>query len=162
MLCEVLLAVVGVALFIFTARRIYLGWREIDVHALPVWLTIGLLPFVYCMSLVVAYDSVFRRVNSSTPDGRARWRARAALFTSFYIFVRDLNQFHAFWIRRLSAVSTFTEARKVIGEFRQQQQERVRTAADEQERLRRHAGSDSTDEEGRRLDRREFRETISR
>ena len=166
MLCAALLAVGGVALFIFTARGIYLGWREIDAHALlldfalPVWLTIGLLPFVYCMSLVVAYDSVFRRVNSSTPDSRARWCARTALLTSFHICVRDLNQFHANWIRRLSAVSTFTDARRIIGEFRQQQRERARTVADEQERLRRYAGSDSTDEEGRRLDRREFKETI--
>ena len=104
MLCEALLTVVGVALFIYTARRIYLSWSEIDAHALllgfalPVWLTIALLPFVYCMSLVVAYDSVFRRVNSSNPDGRARWRARAALLTSFHVFVRDLNKFHAYWI----------------------------------------------------------------
>lgn len=166
MLCEVLLAVAGVALFIVTARHIYLEWREIDAHALlldfalPVWLTLGLLPFVYCMSLFVAYDSVFRRVNFSTPDGSARWSARAALLTSFHICVCGLKQFHTIWIRRLSAVSTFTEARNVIGEFRQQQQERARTAGEEQERLRRHAGSGSTDEEGRSLDRREFKETI--
>ena len=166
MLCEGLLAVGGVALFIFVVRRIYVGWSEIDAHALlldfalPVWLTLGLLPFVYFMSLVAAYDSVFRRINSSTPDGRARWRARAALFTSFHICVRTLNQFHTYWIGRLAAVSTFAEARKVIAEFRQQLQERARTAADEQERLRRYAGSDSTDKQGRRLDRREFKETI--
>ena len=128
--------------------------------ALPVWLTLGLLPFVYFMSLVAAYDSVFRRVNSSTADGRARWRARAALLTSFHICVRALNQFHTYWIGRLAVVSTFAEARKVIGEFKQQLQERARTVADEQERLRMYAGSDSTDEKGRRLDRREFKETI--
>ena len=61
---------------------------------------------------------------------------------------------------RLSAASTFSAVRQVIGEFRQQQQETVRAAATEQERLRRYAGSDGTDEEGRRLDRREFKETI--
>ena len=164
--CEALLTVVGCALLIYTARRVYLGWGQIDARALllkfglPVWLTIGLLPFIYGISLYLSYDSAFRRINSFNEDGRARWRARAALLISFHVRIRDLSRFHAYRVRELSAASTFTVARQIIGNFKRQQREAARAVADEQERLRRYAGSDDTDERGRRLDRREFKETI--
>ena len=93
--CEALLTVVGCALLIYTARRVYLGWGQIDARALllkfclPVWLTSGLLPFIYGISLYLAYDSAVRRINSFNADGRARWRSRAALFTSFHVRIRD-------------------------------------------------------------------------
>ena len=50
--CELVLAVIGLALFAFTARQIYLDWHQLDARglllefALPIWLTVGLLPFL--------------------------------------------------------------------------------------------------------------------
>lgn len=54
---------------------------------------------------------------------------------------------------------TFPAARRVVADFQESRRDKERAAAEEQERLRRYAGSDDTDAEGRRLDRREFNET---
>jgi hypothetical protein len=48
----------------------------------------------------------------------------------------------------------------VVADFQESRREKARAVAEEQEQLRRYAGSDDTDAEGRRLDRREFRETM--
>lgn len=75
-LCEVLLAAIGFALFIYTVRQVYLGWDGIDGRslplefALPIWLTAGLLPFLYILSFYVVYDAAFRGINWATAGDR--------------------------------------------------------------------------------------------
>jgi hypothetical protein len=47
-----------------------------------------------------------------------------------------------------------------VAQFQRERRDEERAAIEEQERLRRYAGSDETDGEGRRLDRGEFKETM--
>jgi hypothetical protein len=46
-----------------------------------------------------------------------------------------------------------------VKDFREREKAKARAAIEKQENLQRHAGVDGEDEEGRRLDRREFKET---
>src|SRR5207244_4976453 len=73
---------------------------------------------------------------------------------------RDVRAFHWNWAKRLSEAPTSGAARAIVAEFRNELRERRRVVRDEQNRLRRYAGSNDTDAQGRRLDRREFKETI--
>ncbi len=161
-----LLGLLGFALFAFALWQVLATWRQLDKHQvlleflLPIWLTIGLMPFIYLLSLYVTYDSAFRGINWATSKSRARWRARAALVRSFHAGSRELHAFNRDWVKRLTTAPSYTAARQVISEFRRKQEVASQAAADEEERLRRYAGSEATDAAGRRLDRREFKETI--
>ena len=164
---ETLLALVVFSLLIYSTQQSYVSWHQDSLRklllelSLPIWLTFGLLPYIYGFSLLLAYDLAFRLLNSFHSDGQAHWRARAALLTSFHVSVREMEHFRGYWLNQLSKVSTFAAARKVIGEFRSWRTEAARARNEKTKRLREFAGSNEADADGRRLDRREFKETIS-
>jgi hypothetical protein len=165
-LADWLLAVIGLALLAFASRQMYANWGDIDKHAtalqlvLPIWLTIGLLPFIYLLSLFSNYDSAFRHINHATRNGKARRRAKLALVTKLHFRSRDSHDFAGPWYERIASASSFGAARQVVAEFQKSRRDAERAAREERERLRRYAGSEETDDEGRRLDRREFQETM--
>lgn len=77
---NVLLALFGISLVAFAAFKLVAGWEGLDriqlllEALLPVWLTLGLLPFIYVIGLLAAYEVVFMRLRLNSPEG---WRARA-------------------------------------------------------------------------------------
>lgn len=162
-----LLAVIGFLLFGITARALYATWDQIDKQmvllqfSLPVWLTIGFLPCVYLFGVYVHYDVPFRRINYATSDWKARLRAKLALVTKLHIKTRDIKTFNWNWAKRIASAPSFRAAREVVDQFYKSHRDREQVVIDERERLERYAGSGETDEQGRRLDRREFKETIA-
>ncbi len=46
---------------------------------LPVWLSLGVLPYFYLLALYAGYDSAFRRINFNCSDRSTRRRAKWAL-----------------------------------------------------------------------------------
>ncbi len=162
-----LLAVIGFVLFGITARALYATWDEIDKHmlflqfALPVWLTIGLLPYVYLFGLYVNYDAAFRAIDHAASDWKARLHAKLALVTKLHIKARDTHAFSPLWARRIAQAPSFLAARRVVDQFHKSQRDAQQAVIDGRERLERYAGCDGTDENGRRLDRREFKETVA-
>ena len=164
--CEWVLAVMGLALFVFSARQIYLDWCQLDGRelvldfALPVWLTAGLVPFLYLFSNYVAYDAVFRRINWQEPRRRSRWRSRLALLSVLHFQTAGVRRFTGYWTTKLSEAQTLAAARCVVAEFLDDLSREAQAQIDEEERLRRYTGSQELDDEGRRLDRREFAATI--
>jgi len=101
------------------------------------------------------------RIGFATEDRRARRRAKLALVTRLHFRSRDSHAFAGPWIQRIASAPSFAAARQVVTDYRKSRRDAERAAAEEQAQLRRYAGSDETDAEGRRLDRREFRETTS-
>ena len=164
--CERVLAVIGLALFAFAARQIYLDWHQLAARelllkfALPIWLTVGLLPFLYVFSIYVAYDTAFRRINWEANDGRSRWRSRLALLSALHFRTGTVRRFTGYWTRQLSEAQTFSAARGVVAEFLDDLRRAEQARIDEEDRLRRYSGSQELDDGGRRLDRREFAATI--
>ena len=157
----------GFSLFAFTAQQLHSNWGKIDKHtlllqlALPIWLTIGLLPFIYIFTLYANYESAFRWINRETSDWRVRWRAKLALVTKLHLRARDTHAFTWNWSKQTVSAENFAAARQVVAQFLNSRRDAERALVEEQERLRRYAGSDETDADGRRLDRREFKETTS-
>ena len=166
--CEWVLAVIGLAVFAFSARQIYLDWHQLDARellldfALPVWLTVGLVPFLYLFSIYVAYDAVVRRISRENTDRGSRCRSRLALLSVLHFRVGAVRKLAGYWYvtRKLGEAQTFSAARRVVGEFLDALSRKEQAKIDEEERLRRYSGSQELDDEGRRLDRREFAATI--
>ena len=104
---DALLAGVGVVLVGYTIGQLYGRWEQLDPKvlllqfALPVWLTIGILPFIYVLSLAVVYDSALRG-DWATSDWRARWRTRFVLVCDFRLRRNELRSFTWMWIKRAS------------------------------------------------------------
>lgn len=164
-LCDCILALIGFSWLAYTVHHVFETWAQLDGYrllqesALPIWLTIGLLPFIFVLSLYAAYEYPFRLLNSETKVCRTRWRARFALFIKLRFRSRSIVQFRPYWVKKLVDTNSFMEACGVVREFKTELLERDRSIQAEQERLQYYAGVDGTDSEGRRLDRREIKET---
>ena len=166
-LSDGILALIGFSWVAYTVFHMFETWAQLDGYqlflefVLPIWLTIGVLPFIFALSLYVAYEYPFRLINIETNVCRIRWRARLALFTKLRFKSRSIVEFRPYWIKKLVDTNKFGEACDVVREFKEDLLERSRSMQAEQERLQYYAGVDGTDSEGRRLDRREFKETTS-
>ena len=164
-LLEYSLALIGLWMFGFSIWTIYHGWSEIDKASLllqfllPVWLTIGVLPFIYMLGLYLTYESIFNAIESHRSDWKACWRARFAVLSKFGFKMQDAQAFVGHWPCEVVSASDFRSARAVMTEFLERRREKKRAAIKEKERLERYAGSEGTDVDGRCLDRREFKET---
>jgi hypothetical protein len=164
---NVLIALIGLSLLAYSVRQLIMIWSAVDKpatalqFALPIWLTIGLLPYVYVLNLYSNYQKAFHAIDAHTNDRRARRRAKLALVTKTHFRARDSYSFGGWpWLERIASTPRFRDVRRVVADFQKSCREKERAAAEEKERLRRYAGSDETDAEGRRLDRREFKETM--
>ena len=147
-LCERVLVVIGLTLFIFVVRQVYLDWHRLDARelllefALPIWLTVGLLPFLYFFSIYVVYDSAFRRINWEARDRRSRWRSRLALLSVLHFrtdIVRKTTGY-LYLARQLSETQTFSAARGVVEELLDRLKRAEQKKINEKERLRRYTG----------------------
>ena len=149
-ICEVLLVLLVLWLLIYSVRQTYLRWGQIDKQSLflelglPIWLTLGIIPFLFLFSIVLAYDSAFRRINALDAQSTAKWRAGVTLFCSFHVRFRDPRGFSAYWLNNLAEAASFLAAREVVREFRQRRRETALAEQAKLERLRRNAGMRGT------------------
>lgn len=164
--CDCFLALIVFFWLAYTVYYVFGTWAQLDGYqllwefVLPIWLTIGLLPFLFALSLYVAYEYPFRLINDEAYGCQIRWRARLALLINMHVKSRDLVKFRVYWVKKLVNSSKFLEACSIVGEFKEYISEQARLIQEEKERLQKFAGVEGTDSERRRLDRREFKETI--
>jgi hypothetical protein len=150
-LLNVLLALVGLSLLTYSVRQLVIVWSSVDQpttalqFALPIWLTIGLLPYIYLLNLYSNYQKAFHAIDMHTDDHRARRRAKLALVTKTHFGSRDSYAFGGQpWLGRIVSAPRFRDARRAVADFLKSRRDKERAAAEEQKRLRRHAGSDET------------------
>ena len=165
-LCDGILSLVGLSWFMYTAIHVQNTWHQLDGHLLaqklflPMWLTLGLLPFIYVLSLYVAYQRPLGIIKNQTHVFRVRCRAIVAIILTLGVKARDVTRLQHFWIKQLVDAKTFAATRSAVRKFQRSLRADERATMEENDRLRRYAGVDGVDSEGRRLDRREFKETI--
>jgi hypothetical protein len=120
---DFLIALAGFALLGYTIRQLYSTSHQINTRgmllqlALPVWLTIGYLPFIYIVSLYANYEMAFTGINWATTDRNARWRGKIALLTKFHFRARELSRFPWIVAKQLAAAPDLSAARVVITKF---------------------------------------------
>jgi hypothetical protein len=123
---DVLMSCVGVCLFGFALVHVFTGWETISNTntllqlALPVWLTVGFLPYVYAVALYADYETAFKRIKRFAETRSARLRAKLVLFSGLHVRARELHVFTGPWQQRLAVAPTFKDARGVIKAFRQE------------------------------------------
>lgn len=160
---DFVLAAGGWAMLLYVGASLINNWEALDKHhlvrqfALPIWLTIGALPYIYFLGLWAAYENAFIRITWRSGAGWwGRTRAKLVLVRSFGLSAHAVGSFAGPWQSQLADTGSFRAGREVIREAKAQAAHEARDAV---ERLVRLAGVDGVDDDGRRLDRREFEET---
>src|SRR5207237_846929 len=110
-LIDALTALVGFALLAFVTVGLIANWRQLDWPGtlrrliLPIWLTLGLLPFLYVLSLFSNYEQAFLQLRWASSDPRAIRRAKLALLTDLNVHPRLVGKFVIPWSTRLTEAS---------------------------------------------------------
>ena len=122
---DALTALVGLALLAFVTISLILNWRQLDWPgtlrrlALPIWLTLGLLPFLYVLSLFSNYEQAFLQLRWASRDPMAIRRAKLALLTELNVHTRLVGNFVIPWPARLTRAASFHEARRIVRDYRE-------------------------------------------
>lgn len=162
------LGLAGLTLATLAIIQLVTNWSETDKGnllqeiALPVWMTAGLLPYVYLLGLWSAYELAFMRLGWQSDEGatrRTKWERRAAVLFTFNIRARKLGSLNGRWEYGVGHADSFRDARGQIRRARSAENERIAEEAEAANRLIRDAGLEGTDDDGRQLDQREFKET---
>lgn len=160
-----LASALGLGIFVYVSLELATGWSEIDwagtaeAFSAPLWLTLGLLPFVYALGVYSSYQIAFGRIDDATSDRRARLRAKMALLATARVRARDLGEFRQFHANEAAAAATFDAACAVVRRIQVGREEEERATRERAERLERYVGVAGVDDDGRQLDQREFEVT---
>jgi hypothetical protein len=161
------LSVIGLGLFLFVAVKVltdvsgFLRDEPEETLLLPVWLTSGVLPYVYLLGLWSSYQQNFRFIDQRERRRWPRTRAKLALVSVLKARARDVDRFRLPAVHELTEAGSWAAACRVAREFRVDLRRSEKAEREYRERLKRFAGVEGVDEAGRPLDRREFRETTA-
>jgi hypothetical protein len=164
-LADGVIGLIGLGLAAYALIQLIRQWDQLDKSAyllefvLPVWLTIGLLPFVYVIGLYALYETAFVSTDIMAHDPAGRRQAKLAIVSTLLGRVRDIGALTGYWSKEAAEAESLPSARRVIKHFQASRRLDEARQAEEQARLNRYAGMEGTDEAGRQLDRREFEET---
>lgn len=162
---DVALTLLTVGLLTYTIVYFVQDWSQIDKGqelrklAMPIWLTLGAMPFAFIFALIASYGQIFMRMNFTSEGKHASLRAKVGVILGLRTRLLEIYSFAGRSSQRAGRTSTIRAAMAVV---RDDKAERRRRAADERARLDRlkdYAGIGGTDPEGRQLDQREFAET---
>ncbi len=162
------LAALGLALLAVGLVRALTNFDGLDLAhlgrqaLLPIWLTAGLLPFVYLLALYAKYESIGSMIDWRSDQS---WRRRAilkgAVFREYGLKAHSLGQFTNPAAMRLADATTWSQARQAISRHRSDIAARQAEEREAEERLDEYSGVAGVDDDGRQLDRREFDETCA-
>lgn len=162
---EGMIAVIGLGLLLYVAVNVIADWDVIDkafaarAFLLPVGLTVGCMPYLYWVSLWAGYHDAFIWINAETDDRGVRRRAKLGLILALRLRASRASAFRTYWARKITEADDLAAARDIGREFLRDQRRDEDERKEAADRLVRYAGVDGEDEDGRRLDQREFAET---
>jgi hypothetical protein len=165
-LCTWILGILGVLLVVQAVVRLGLTEDQLDwghfaqQAALPLWLLVGVLPFVYAVGLFAAYEQFHTRMMFGSDLGLwGQLRTGFVVVSEFGLRAHGLGSAEGLLAIRLGRTTSAREARSEIAASRRRQQDEDQRRIDDAQRLVNLAGVDGVGDDGARLDQREFNET---
>ena len=120
-----ILGALGIALLLYVTIRLASSLSGPSLThllrdlALPIWLSLALLPYTYIVGLLATYELAFLHLRFAEPvTPRALRRAKLALILGAHGRAHDLVGLAPPWTRRLVSAPTLVEARHVVAELR--------------------------------------------
>lgn len=162
-----LLALLGVWVLLATARALLQSGSGLDpsatalAFAFSIWFPLAMLPFVYGLSLVLAYDSLLRRSSLHRDGDLPPLPVRAAMILGLRGDVRAVSELprHHAQYRAVCRAQSFGQARVAVRAYKSLRDKLRREQAEQEARLVRYAGAKGRDADGKMLDQREIKAT---
>ncbi|HSS32056.1 MAG TPA: hypothetical protein VLL27_02100 [Solirubrobacterales bacterium] len=126
-LCEWISSIIGLALFAYVVISLVTNPSQVDLDylarlvALPIWLTLVTLPFLFVFGLFVAYDKAFRMISFWSEDKKAARRSKLLLFRRLGVRPRRVGRFNTPWQRQLTRAADEEERQAVVERFLREQ-----------------------------------------
>jgi len=120
---NILLLVVVAGLLTYNAVRLLSEWDTLDLaakareFALPLWLTLGVLPLIYLVALISAYESAFMRINFIV-EPPAQRQSKLALLTTLRGRAYLVGAFRGEWLEEMNRAGSPKEARALVKRYR--------------------------------------------
>jgi len=121
-----LTGLVGVGLLVFVSATLVATWGSANKNellreaGLPIWLTIGFIPFVYAFAVFAGYEAAFVRIDMARSPSRSRRGPKLALLFGLGVNARLIRQFVGRWPYRLTSASSFSSRRRLLRNFKQE------------------------------------------
>jgi hypothetical protein len=160
-----LLGLITAVIVLHTIWRLITDRNSLDGEALlqllllPIWLTVWATPAVFLLGLVSAYEKQFLRLRWFNDRDRPALPVLLAVIRGLGVIPSAVNGFRAPFAQVAARSGSYRETLRQIDQWKRDSQRRATEIALNRWRLTRFAGDRGTDAEGRRNDRREFRET---
>lgn len=123
-----LVGVIGVALLLYVVVRLVSSVSGSSLAALPrdlalpVWLSLALIPHTYLLGLLAIYELAFLQLRFAEPASpQALRRAKLALLLGARGRAHDLVGLGPPWTRRLVSAPNLVDARRIVAELRSAQ-----------------------------------------
>jgi hypothetical protein len=158
------LIVLGASALVWSLTHLITDWSTLDRTEvlrellLPIWMTPVALFFVYGFALVAAYQALFRRMGFWNKEA-GLLPQKLAVLARANVRLGRLRLLSGLAVQRLARTTTFRNSWNEFGVLEKQHQLRLDDEAAARQRLIDYAGVQGTDDSGRQLDRREFKET---
>ncbi len=122
---DAMTTLVGLGLLAYVTVALIGSWHQEDLGhdvrdlALPIWLTIGVVPYLYGLSLFSGYQSQFLRIDFWTRgDLRARRRVKLALIIELNVRTHLIHGLSGHWFNDLAGARSLAAAREVVRRYR--------------------------------------------
>jgi hypothetical protein len=118
-----LLAFVALAVALYVAYRLVHDWRTVAEwdtlaeFAVPIWLTVAVLPFIFALGVVATYETAFVRVDFVSQESSTRRRVKLAMIWAFKVRLEDVAQFGGRWAYESAEAQTFSESVHVLRSY---------------------------------------------
>ena len=115
-----ILTFVGFAIFAFVGLSLITNVGQLsliyllEAFALPIWLTLAGLPFIYLIGLYAGYQRVFLRLDLRDADRKARRRAKLALVLACHLRATRIGDVSWGTQHELLEASSLAEARRAL------------------------------------------------
>lgn len=158
------LIVLGTSALVWSLTHLIGDWSGLDRSGilreflLPIWLAPVAIVFVYGFAVVAAYQGFFRRMRIWNKKGRLLPQ-RLAVLAWANVRLGKLRLLSGLAAQRIARAPTFRDSWSELGALENEHQQRLNDAAAAKQRLIDYSGVEGTDDSGRQLDRREFKET---
>jgi len=118
-----MVAYCGFALFAYVAGSLILNPDQLNlgylarILALPVWLTLASLPFIYLLALWMLYEHAFTRINFFAKEGDNPRKAKRAMLKHLRFNGKKVQAFDGQWQRQLLEAAKEGQAHRVMRDF---------------------------------------------
>lgn len=160
-----LLVLVGGTMLIYGVVRFFIHLGDVNwaltgrTLALPVWLTFGVLPFIYAVGLHSAYQQLFMRVRFQHEDRKLPRFLRLTAWRKLGLRAHVAGGVKMGWLQRLGEATNRDEVSDILDRYLRWHAIKTRAITLHADYVRTHAGDVGIDSGGRQLDQREFEET---